>query len=826
MADLRRSGLTTETLQAAGVYSVSHDEIGKKLGGLANGVVSALAFPYPGFPGFERYKVFREKDKTGPKYLQKPGTPNHFYFPPGVDLKGDSPLLLVEGEKKAMALRQAGFQVVGIGGVWNWLTKGAGEESKPIQDFDIVKWDRAITIVFDSDGHGNLMVRLAAFRLARELASRGAEVSILFLPAGPKGEKVGADDYLVAHGPDAYRELLETAWAFNHAWTDPETEAHWQIRDLTRETPKAVMRIRLSALVPELARMRHLEVEGLFDFLKEHLKVPREMLTALRRDLKAAREDAKKAPKPKNKEGGLLPEEEIKALKPLAAPLLQCPNILEKVAEALRCRGLAGQMREAKVIYLALTSRVLKLKVLVNVAVKGPSSGGKSFVVEVVLELFPPSAFYALTAMSEKALAYSQEPLCHRHMVIYEAAGLGSEFAQYLMRSLLSEGRVRYETVEKTKGGLVPRLIEREGPTGLIVTTTRAGLHPENETRMLTLEVDDTPAQTCEVMKAHAEGELPKGAELRAVDVTPFKALQRLLELEKPQVVVPFAMALAEGCDPTAVRLRRDFLAVLNLVKAHAILHAHHRERDAQGRVIAIVEDYAAVYDLVADLVSYGTGQKVSETIRKTVEAVRKLEAGNSNGVSYTAIGKELRIDESAARRRVKTAISKGYLENRETKPRCAAKIVTAEPMPDGKEVLPHPKLLSDSPPESTADLPTDDYSCVKTGAYGRQPERTTDCRPPTTAPGASGVEGLDYGQAVGNGSDNGDASHNYSKSQVKDPWLAGRQDQWGVNSYLINARPISRRLSFAWTPPRQRHAASKVKETLAEQNSLMGGEL
>src|SRR5438105_1676967 len=97
----------------------------------------------------------------------------------------------------------------------------------------------------------------------------------------------------------------------------------------------------------------------------------------------------------------------------------------------------------------------------VSVAVKGPSSGGKSFVVESTLKFFPSEAFYALTAMSDRALAYSSEPLKHRLLVIYEAAGMASDFATYLIRSLLSEGRLRYETVEKTKEGLVPRLIPR-----------------------------------------------------------------------------------------------------------------------------------------------------------------------------------------------------------------------------------------------------------------------------------------------------------------------------------------------------------------------------
>jgi hypothetical protein len=174
--------------------------------------------------------------------------------------------------------------------------------------------------------------------------------------------------------------------------------------------------------------------------------------------------------------------------------LAEEPDILGRFAEELARSGVAGESRIAKLLYLAVTSRLLERPV--SVALKGPSSGGKSHVVERVLSFVPESAYYALTAMSERTLAYSEEPIKHRFLVIYEAAGLSGEFATYLMRSLLSEGRVRYETVEKTSEGMKPRLIERDGPTGLIVTTTAVKLHPENETRLLSLTVTDTQEQT------------------------------------------------------------------------------------------------------------------------------------------------------------------------------------------------------------------------------------------------------------------------------------------------------------------------------------------
>src|SRR5215210_71289 len=84
-------------------------------------------------------------------------------------------------------------------------------------------------------------------------------------------------------------------------------------------------------------------------------------------------------------------------------------KILEEFASDLSGIGVVGERRAAKLIFLAVTSRLLDRPV--SVAVKGPSSGGKSFVVESTLKFFPPEAFYSLTAMSDRALAYSQEPL-------------------------------------------------------------------------------------------------------------------------------------------------------------------------------------------------------------------------------------------------------------------------------------------------------------------------------------------------------------------------------------------------------------------------------
>jgi len=697
LADLRRSGLAEETIRAAGIYTVRPGDIGKKLKGNDTGIVSLLAFPYPGCDGFERYRCYYEDGHSGPKYRQPAGTSNRLYCPPGVDLAGATRLIITEGEKKALKLRQEGFPAVGLGGVWGWVQKGDGYrrpgENTPIADLEKVNWKRVVKIVFDSDGHGNQNVRLAAFRLARELCRRGATVSILFIPPGPGGEKRGADDFLVAHGPEAFKGLLAQVWPFSPSWSEVEAEVAWQTRDLSPQTPLPEKLKRLAVLVPTLARLSHLEQLAILEDLRVRLKLRASDLADLKADIKAARK-AREAKEVQAKARCATPAPDpdatpdLEALRQAVAPLLMRPSILEHVLQTLEVLGLVGQKREAALLYLAFTSRTYESPV--NVVVKGASAGGKSFLVSTVLQLFPKTAYYELSAMSERALAYSHEPLAHRFLVLYEAAGLGSDFAQYLMRSLLSEGRVRYETVEKgADGKLAPRLIEREGPTGLITTTTAISLHPENETRYLSLEADDSSRQTATVLCRQAQEAACQTGSAEA-DLASLHALQSLLDQEKPKVVVPFAIALAEGCDTKALRLRRDFPHLLTLIKAHAALHAHRRPRDEHGRVVAAPEDYEAVYPLVADVIAYGAGWKVDPRLREVVEAVDNQ--AKEDGVTVRQIAQKTGFAEATAWRLVRKAIRAGYLINQETRRGAPARLVKGDPIPPDGVVIPPPE--------------------------------------------------------------------------------------------------------------------------------------
>jgi len=376
---------------------------------------------------------------------------------------------------------------------------------------------------------------------------------------------------------------------------------------------------------------------------------------------------------------------------PVSPPRIAAsPDILADFIIALHSRGIVGEDRFAKVVLLALTSRVLERPV--SVVAKGPSSAGKSCVVQAVVQFMPPAAYYALSSMSEHALAYSQEPLSHRFLILYEAAGLESDFASYLLRSLLSEGCIRYETVEQVKGqGMVPRLIEREGPTGLIVTTTQVTLHPENETRLLSVPANDSPQQTAAVIRMLACEDGRASDE----DLAEWRAHQTWISAQDNTVAIPFALELAELVPPVAVRLRRDFATVLNLIKTHAILHQITRERDAAGRIVATLADYAAVHELVADLVADEVGATVPPAVVETVAAVAALKEKHAAGVTFLQLGERLGMDKSAAMRRARVAMNRGYLKNLETRRGQPAKLTPDEPLPSEVVILPTVETLT-----------------------------------------------------------------------------------------------------------------------------------
>ena len=189
-ADLRKSGLTDETITAQLIRSVPPPVIPRLLGFDIPAVRSALLFPFRapagGFMDHVRVKIFpslTDADGHTIKYLQPKGTAPRLYFVASClerTLRSDEPLWITEGEKKACCVAQLGYPVVGLVGVQGWHAKGS---CLLLPDFDAIRLrGRTVELLPDSDYQTNPDVERAIRSLAHALAARGAQPGVRLLP--------------------------------------------------------------------------------------------------------------------------------------------------------------------------------------------------------------------------------------------------------------------------------------------------------------------------------------------------------------------------------------------------------------------------------------------------------------------------------------------------------------------------------------------------------------------------------------------------------------------------------------------------------------------
>jgi hypothetical protein len=190
LADLRRSGLTDETIRRHRIRTVPPHMIPHLLGFDPPAVQSAYIIPFPDSRGWFidhiRVKVFppyKDRSDNTVKYLQPRGAGARLFFPMATldaVLTSDGPLWLAEGEKKALAVAQLGLPTVGFCGIEGWHSAGS---RALLSDFNVIPLTgRTVELVPDGDARTNPNVERGALRFAEAIERRGARVRLVTLP--------------------------------------------------------------------------------------------------------------------------------------------------------------------------------------------------------------------------------------------------------------------------------------------------------------------------------------------------------------------------------------------------------------------------------------------------------------------------------------------------------------------------------------------------------------------------------------------------------------------------------------------------------------------
>jgi hypothetical protein len=302
---LRRSGLTDESIERAGIKDASTDDTTAQLLG-THRVDAGFFIPYynlqGGLTGHYRIRVIKGTPEA-PKYLQPGKAGNHAYIPtylpPGWEKDTDIPVLITEGEKKAMAASQNGLVCIGVGGVDSWRSRTFRVPLKSVsKDGDMavihmengtaselqeevapellsIEWNnRRVVIVYDSDTNNNPDVQRAAFDFALWLDAQGARTGQFFLEGnGP--EKIGLDDWLLnPKNTENLTELIQDPDIL-FPFPMPPHPRHWIQRELdARPTRNRQLRVARASLAwLDAQGRRYKDAQDNYYFFEEATKI-------------------------------------------------------------------------------------------------------------------------------------------------------------------------------------------------------------------------------------------------------------------------------------------------------------------------------------------------------------------------------------------------------------------------------------------------------------------------------------------------------------------------------------------------------------------------
>ena len=640
LEDVKKSGLSPETLEKARVriFDERQAVLKERLGFTSlNGNHILNVCKLIEFPGFDEkgnvtgyeYKLIPTTDDR--KYLQPMGKPALPYILPEVSAvkeKPHKPIWITEGRKKALKLNQHGGFAISLAGVWNFK-----EDDRLGDELSHFQWKgRTVYLAFDSDFWTNPQVRKALYELAFKLCALGTIVKI----ATWTGEK-GIDDFLASSEDPG--KALDTI----------EEKALSVDKFATSEHSSEIVRgLALSGL-------EGLQRESMVNSLAKRFNVkPKSLYLEI-------------AQKTKKKKDPFTEEEKAAAIE-----LLRSPDLIKQFLDVCHTRYV-GRDKTLTLVKLATITRHFKKGL--SLVLSGPSSVGKSALVETVLKTVDPKAVENFTRTSAQYLLYRDEELAHKIVTYYELQGVGK--TAEIVRSALSEGELVLGTVMKDASGSLKSAKIEKDTRGLVILSTHTGYKLDHElsTRVLSQEIthsEDLARLVYNMKAVHTEDP----------EVDPFKVWRAADSLiESNEVEIPYIQTFATLFPTNQERFMRDFDKVISLIKASALLHQYQREQTPDGKILANEADYELVYSL-ADTFTQSV-LSVSEPVLNFL-----IAAQNNPGSSKEALSEELHVSARSLDRYIGQASRAGYID---IEGRGKSAKITVVDIPQRQSVLPAP---------------------------------------------------------------------------------------------------------------------------------------
>jgi hypothetical protein len=285
-----------------------------------------------------------------------------------------------------------------------------------------------------------------------------------------------------------------------------------------------------------------------------------------------------------------------------------------------------GERENVKAFILAIMSTRLppewRIKCLF---LEGANSAGKNYTAHTILSsLYGHPDFIELSAMSEGYFRRAlPDDVDHKIIYIQESIGLPDGF-----HTLISEGRFRYQVLERNGNGAYEPIDKETVGYPLLITTNNyfQKLGIDLQHRALRLVLDDSAEQTRRILEHQAR--LAADPQYAAQVNERLEAAKQILRNKlssiptDQRVRVPYAADLINEMRMTP-KARRDYPKLLSLIMASALFYQSKRERVGDA-IMAGPEDLEEVRKL--GVVFMGVASDLSPRERQILEACKSLK--------------------------------------------------------------------------------------------------------------------------------------------------------------------------------------------------------
>lgn len=326
-------------------------------------------------------------------------------------------------------------------------------------------------------------------------------------------------------------------------------------------------------------------------------------------------------------------------VKSRALELLRSSCFFFELLSAVRKSGLVGEKRNALVVYIVATSRVLSKPLCL--LVKGPSGIGKNFLSDTVLGFLPSSAVSQLTSSSTRSWNYRGRKLAHK--VVYVKERNDASGSVHPTRLLISEKELIHDVTIKKRGRFVAERRVTKGPIASISTTTQNRVEIDDETRHLSIWLDKSPEHTAEIMESAVVQQDP----LTRSEKKAWQMVQQLIEkradfsIELPawfKDVVPYVRS-------DNLWARRYFSAFVQACKTVALIRSFRQKEKLHKRSIKVRFSDFAITAMIFNPVFEHSIDKADDEDLETQQHVRRIcSRGGIDGASADDLAEHLGV--------------------------------------------------------------------------------------------------------------------------------------------------------------------------------------